>query len=147
MFRMRASAILFVGLCGCNALIGIGDMSSHGCEDNGDCAGTGSEPACGSGAQCATEYQVKGTDSMGLAVQSQPHVDHVLRWVQNGTRLRVVCQTAHGDLVHDPGVTQDPPFTTWDQLDDGTWVYDWYMTTPPHAEGGYSPGIPPCPGG
>lgn len=59
-------------------------------------------------------------------MQSQPHVDHVLRWVQNGTRLRVVCQTAHGDLVRDPGVTQEPPFTTWDQLDDGTWVYDWY---------------------
>lgn len=136
-----------MSLCGCNALLGIQDKSSHDCEDNSDCAGSEGEPACGSGSPCATEYEVKGTDSHGLAVQSQPHVDHVLRYVPDGTRLRVVCQTAHGDPVPDPGVTQDPPFTTWDQLDDGTWVYDWYMTTPPHDVNGYSPGIPPCTGG
>ena len=143
MVRMRASVILIVSLCGCDMLLGIGDKPSQNCEDNGDCAKPGGEPPCGAGSQCATEYQVKGTDSKGLAVQSQPHVDHVLRYVQNGTWLRVVCQTAHGDAVPDPGVTTDPPFTTWDQLDDGTWVYDWYLTTP-NLMGGYSPGIPPC---
>ena len=91
-------------------------------------------------------YQVTGVDSQGLAVQSQPHVNHVIRYVPNGTTLYVSCQTKYGDQVD--GHTQyNRPFTTWDQLSDGTWVYDWYMNTPTVATNGYSPGIPACPGG
>lgn len=93
-----------------------------------------------------TPYQVTGADSQGLAVQSQPHINHVIRYVPNGTTLYVVCQTKYGDQVD--GRTQyGRPFTTWDRLDDGTWVYDWYMNTPTVATNGYSPGIAPCPGG
>jgi surface antigen len=91
-------------------------------------------------------YQVTGADSQGLAIQSQPHVNHVVGWASNGTTLYVVCQTKYGDQVD--GRTQyGHPFTTWDKLDDGTWVYDWYMNTPTVATNGYSPGISPCAGG
>lgn len=90
--------------------------------------------------------QVTGTDSSGLAVQSQPHVNHVIRWVGNGTTLYVACQTVRGDQV-DGRVYNGHAFTTWDELTDGTYVYDWYMTTPTVGTDGYSPGIPHCSGG
>ena len=91
-------------------------------------------------------YQVTGADSQGLAVQSQPHVNHVVRYAANGTTLYVSCQTKNGDQVD--GRTQyGRPFTTWDKLTDGTYVYDWYMNTPTVATNGYSPGIGACPGG
>jgi surface antigen len=91
-------------------------------------------------------YQVTGTDGQGLAVQSQPHVNHVVGWATNGTTLFVVCQTKNGDQVD--GRTQyGRPFTTWDKLSDGNYVYDWYMTTPTVATSGYSPGIAACAGG
>jgi hypothetical protein len=94
----------------------------------------------------AGPYQVIGTDSQGLAVQSQPHINHVVRWVPNGTTLNVACQVNNGDQVD--GRTQyGRPFTTWDKLTDGTWVYDWYMTTAVVATDGYSPGMPHCAGG
>jgi hypothetical protein len=94
----------------------------------------------------AAVYRVTGADSKGLAVQSEPHVNHVIRWVPNGTTLHIVCQTDHGDWVDDRW-QYGRHFTTWDQLADGTWVYDWYANTPPVDPSGYSPGIPPCPGG
>jgi surface antigen len=98
------------------------------------------------GGTVGTPYQVTGADSAGLAIQSQPHVNHVLRYIPNGTTLFVVCQTKLGDQVD--GRTQyGRPFTTWDMLADGTWVYDWYMNTPTVATNGYSPGISPCAGG
>jgi surface antigen len=99
-----------------------------------------------SGLGGGSPYQVTGADSQGLAIQSQPHVNHVIRYVPNGTTLYVVCQTKYGDQVD--GRTQyGRPFTTWDQLADGTWVYDWYMNTPTVGTNGYSPGISPCSGG
>ncbi|WP_073948053.1 M23 family metallopeptidase [Streptomyces kebangsaanensis] len=94
----------------------------------------------------AATYQVTGADSQGLAVQSEPHVNHVLRYVPNGTSLNVSCQINNGDQV-DGKVYNGRPFTTWDQLADGTWVYDWYMNTPTVGADGYSPGIPHCGGG
>lgn len=94
----------------------------------------------------ATPHQVTGVDSAGLAVQSQPHVNHVLRYAANGATLYLTCQTVHGDQA-DNAVYNGKPFTTWDQLSDGTWVYDWYMNTPTVAASGYSPGIAPCAGG
>jgi len=88
-------------------------------------------------------YQVTGTDSGGLALQTAPHVGNVDYYVPNGTNLIVVCQTKHGDQVD--GRTQyGRPFTTWDMLWDGHFVYDWYMNTPTVATNGYSPGIPAC---
>ncbi|MCO5991709.1 helix-turn-helix transcriptional regulator [Actinoallomurus spadix] len=93
-------------------------------------------------------YAVTGADSKGLAIQTEPHVDHVLHYVPNGTSLHVVCQTNHGDWVAEDDRWQyGRHFTTWDRLTDGTWVYDWYMTTPRVEQSGYSPGISPCPGG
>lgn len=88
-------------------------------------------------------YQVIGTDSQGLAVQSQPHVNHVVEWVPNGTTLNVVCQVNNGDQV-DGRTEYGHPFTTWDKLSDGNWVYDWYMTTSVVGTDGYSPGTPHC---
>jgi hypothetical protein len=88
-------------------------------------------------------YQVTGTDSAGLAVQRAPHVGNVDYYVRNGTTLIVVCQTRYGDQVD--GRTQyGRPFTTWDMLWDGHFVYDWYMNTPVVGTNGYSPGIPAC---
>lgn len=98
------------------------------------------------GTNTGQPYQVTGTDSTGLAVQSQPHVGHVVEYVPNGTTLNVVCQTIHGDQVDDR-TFNGTPFTTWDQISDGNWVYDWYMTTPTVNSNGYSPGIPTCSGG
>jgi hypothetical protein len=96
----------------------------------------------------ATVYRVTGADSRGLAIQSQPHINHVIRYVPNGTPLHVACQTNHGDWVAEDDRWQyGRHFTTWDQLTDGTWVYDWYTDTPRVDQSGYSPGISPCPGG
>lgn len=92
----------------------------------------------------AHPYQVTGADSQGLAVQALPHIGNVLRWAHNGTTLNVVCQVNNGDQAD--GRTQyGRPFRTWDQLNDGTFVYDWYMNTPTVATDGYSPGIAHCP--
>ncbi|MFL6055942.1 MAG: hypothetical protein ACJ72W_24010 [Actinoallomurus sp.] len=74
-------------------------------------------------------------------MQSQPHVGHVVRYVPDGTTLLVSCQTVHGDQV-DGRVRNGKPFTTWDRLTDGTWVYDWYMNTPAVGADGYSPASP-----
>jgi hypothetical protein len=92
----------------------------------------------------AHPYQVTGADSQGLAVQALPHIGNVLRWAHNGTTLDVVCQVNNGDQAD--GRTQyGRPFRTWDQLNDGTFVYDWYMNTPTVATDGYSPGMAHCP--
>jgi hypothetical protein len=95
-------------------------------------------------ARASTTYQVSGADSQGLAIQGDWHVNHVIRFVPNGTSLNVVCQVNFGDQVD--GRTQyGHAFTTWDELSDNTWVYDWYMNTPVVGTDGYSPGIPHCP--
>lgn len=100
----------------------------------------------GVGSSGGSPYQVTGVDSQGLAIQSQPHVNHVVAWAANGTTLYIVCQTKYGDQVD--GRTQyGHPFTTWDKLSDGNWVYDWYMNTPTVGTNGYSPGIAACSGG
>jgi hypothetical protein len=91
-------------------------------------------------------YVVTGADAQGLAVQTAPHVGNVDHYVGNKTPLVVVCQTKNGDQV-DGAVQYGQPFRTWDQLFDGTYVYDWYMNTPVVGTNGYSPGIVPCVGG
>lgn len=91
-------------------------------------------------------YQVSGADSQGLADLTKPYTGGtngsvLVRWYGNGTSLTVVCQVNNGS--QEDGRTQyGHPFTTWDKLSDGTYVYDWYMTTPTVAANGYSPGIP-----
>lgn len=93
-------------------------------------------------------YQVTGADSQGLANLTKPYTggtngSQLLRWFANGTNLTVVCQVNNGE--QEDGRTQyGHAFTTWDQLSDGTYVYDWYMNTPTVATNGYSPGIPAC---
>jgi uncharacterized protein YraI len=52
-----------------------------------------------------------------------------------GTPIDIVCQTM-GENVNGSAV--------WDKLSTGTYVSDWYTTTP--AVGAYSPGIPQCAG-
>jgi hypothetical protein len=102
--------------------------------------------ACFLHAAVGVPYQVTGADNQGLAVLGQPHAGQLVRWAANGTTLFVVCQTKNGDWV-DGRKQYDRPFTTWDKLSDGNWVYDWYMNTPPVAMDGYSPGIAHCSGG
>lgn len=98
------------------------------------------------GTQSGKPYQVTGVDSAGLGVESQPHIGHLVTYAPAGATLYVQCQTRNGDQVD--GRTQyGRPFTTWDRLSDGNWVYDWYLNTPPVAANGYSPGIAPCAGG
>jgi hypothetical protein len=97
-------------------------------------------------------YQVTGTDNSGLAELTRPYVSGVnnstfIRYVPSGTTLLIVCQTRNGGQAD--GRTQyGRPFTTWDMLQDGSYVYDWYMNTPTVQTDGYSHaiGIPACVG-
>lgn len=98
------------------------------------------------GAPSGKPYQVTGVDSAGLAVQSQSRANHVVAYAPSGATLYVQCQTRNGDQV-DGRTEYGRPFTTWDRLSDGNWVYDWYLNTPPVATDGYSPGIAACAGG
>ncbi|MCH5677886.1 GH25 family lysozyme [Streptomyces gilvus] len=98
------------------------------------------------GSESGTPFKVTGVDSAGLAVQSQPHANHVMTFAPAGATLHVSCQTNHGDQV-DGRTMNGRAFTTWDRLSDGNWVYDWYLNTPAVGANGYSPGIAPCPGG
>jgi GH25 family lysozyme M1 (1,4-beta-N-acetylmuramidase) len=98
------------------------------------------------GGPAGRPYQVTGTNSAGLAVQSRPHINHVVAYVPDGTTLSVLCQTNHGDQV-DGRTSNGVPFTTWDQISGGNWVYDWYLNTPLVGADGYSAGIPACSGG
>jgi hypothetical protein len=94
------------------------------------------------------QYSVTGTDSSGLAdftggpAGNGGSFDH---YIANNTPLIVVCQTRLG--AQEDGRTQyGRAFTTWDQLDDGSFVYDWYMNTPVVQTNGYSTGIHSCVG-
>lgn len=97
-------------------------------------------------AHCANTYAVTGTDSQGLADESKPMSDNVVAWAANGTPLYVFCQTVHGQQ-EDGRTLNGAPYTTWDKLTDGTYVYDWYTNTPTVGSDGYSPGIAHCAGG
>ncbi|MER8046898.1 hypothetical protein [Streptomyces sp. NPDC094032] len=87
-------------------------------------------------------YRVNATD--GVFTRYQPSYGAAVVGSANyGSYVYVVCQEAHGgwDNVH---MQYGRPFTTWDRLSDGTYVYDWWMDTPIVAEDGHSPGIPAC---
>jgi hypothetical protein len=93
-------------------------------------------------------YQVTGADSNGLANMTQPfgkgtNGSAFIKWFPNGTSLHLLCQANNGGQV-DGRVQYGRPFTTWDKLTDGTWVYDWYMNTPLVQTDGYSTGFTHC---
>jgi hypothetical protein len=68
-------------------------------------------------------YQVWRADSQGLAVWTGVGTGSIVGWLPNGSGVEVVCQTN--------GPTEDGlPYTVWDHMDDGNWVYDYYVTTP-----------------
>lgn len=84
-------------------------------------------------------YFVSGTDGT-LAVQVQPHVDNVARWLSEGSAVQVVCQLNWGGTDPYDGLSSH----TWDLIAGGGWVYDWYITTPVQDSHGFSPGVPRC---
>ncbi|HVV24254.1 MAG TPA: CHAP domain-containing protein [Pseudonocardiaceae bacterium] len=95
-------------------------------------------------AQAATTYHVSGTDGT-LAEQSQPQANHVVKWLSEGAAVSVVCQVDDGgqDLGDGPSAPWQQS-RTWDQLSDGNWVYDHFITTPAQNSQGWSPGVPQC---
>jgi len=84
-------------------------------------------------------YYVSGTDGT-LAVQVQPHVNNVARWLYEGNAVQVICQINWGGT--DPYDLLSSH--TWDVIVGGGWVYDWYITTPVQDGYGWSPGVPRC---
>jgi hypothetical protein len=95
-------------------------------------------------------YSVTNAGSNGVAIyQDGPDGQggKVSRSVSNGSYLIVVCQTTLG--IQEDGVTLSGttiPYTTWDMLADGTFVYGWYVTPDVHSDDGYShiAGVPAC---
>lgn len=84
-------------------------------------------------------YFVSGTDGT-LAVQIQPHVNNVARWLSEGSAVQVICQINWGGTDPYDGLSSH----TWDLLAGGGWVYDWYITTPVQDSHGFSPRVPRC---
>jgi hypothetical protein len=102
-------------------------------------AGAGSALACvtDTDGDCfRPNYHVQRTDG-SLAQWSGPGTGRIVGWLGgNGTPVEVVCETT--------GPTEDRlPYVVWDQLDDGTYVYGYYLDTPGD---GYHPALAACPG-
>jgi uncharacterized protein YraI len=82
----------------------------------------------------AASYNVTGTGGVGLNARSGPGTGHsIIRKLPEGAAIDIVCQT-QGDNVRGS--------TIWDKLSDGSYISDFYTTTPVYAA--YSPGIPVC---
>lgn len=101
-------------------------------------AGAGSAMACvvdPIGGCFRPNYHVQRTDG-SLAQWSGPGTGRIVSSLQgNGTPVDVVCETT--------GATEDGlPYVVWDKLDDGTYVYGYYLDTPGD---GYHPALTPCP--
>ena len=148
---MRWLAASLLGLCACNAVLGIEEDPLHECQTNLDCAGNALNRTCSSLLRCVAEYQVITGDGGPVNKREQPHLQATVRGdVPTGATLGIVCQTALGDqvdgrMMRDENNQPAGPFTTWDRLDDDTYVYDGLMNTPRVVQG-YSPGIKHCPG-
>ena len=146
---MRWLAASLLGLAACNAVLGIEEDPLHECQTNLDCAGNELNRTCSSLLRCVAEYQVLG--SSPLNKRERPFLDAEIRGgAPVGSTLGIVCQTALGEQVdgrtmRDENNQPVGPFTTWDRLDDDTYVYDGLMNTPRVVQG-YSPGIKHCPG-
>ena len=101
--------------------------------------GAGSALACmvdGDGDCFRPNYHIQRTDG-SLAAWSGPGTGHIADWLGgNGTPVEVVCETT--------GATEDGlPYVVWDQLDDGTYVYGYYLDTPGD---GFHPALNQCSG-
>lgn len=82
----------------------------------------------------AASYNVTGTGGVGLRARSAPSTSaSILRVIPEGGAIDISCQT-HGDSVNGSPI--------WDKLTDGSYISDFYTTTPVYAA--YSPGIPVC---
>jgi surface antigen len=90
-------------------------------------------------ASAATTYKVQGTDGT-LAVQAEPKVDNIIRWLHEGDQVQVICQINNGGTDPYDGLTSH----TWDSIVGGGWVYDHFITTPAQDANGWSPGVPHC---
>lgn len=102
-------------------------------------AGAGSALACvvDTDGDCFhPNYHVRWTDG-SLAAWTGPGSGHIAYWLGgNGTPVEVVCETT--------GAREDgQPYVVWDQLDDGTYVYGYYLDTPGD---GYHPALAACSG-
>ena len=102
-------------------------------------AGAGSALACvvDTDGDCfRPNYHVQRTDG-SLAAWTGPGVGHIAYWLGgNGTPVEVVCETT--------GPREDgQPYVVWDQLDDGAYVYGYYLDTPGD---GIAPALTNCPG-
>lgn len=54
--------------------------------------------------------------------------------LQGGQRIQIVCQARSSSVINGTGI--------WDRLSDGTYVTDYYTTTPSFNR--FSPGLPHC---
>lgn len=82
----------------------------------------------------AVGYNVTGTGGVGLRARSGPSLSAgIVRTLPEGAAIDISCQT-QGDDVRGSKI--------WDKLSDGTYISDFYTTTPVYAA--YSPGIPVC---
>jgi hypothetical protein len=145
---MRWMATWLVALSACSSILQIDDTPSRECNTDVDCRSYRFPRSCSMRVfQCVTVAPVMNADDE-LYERESPHLDslHLQSTIPNGTLVSVVCQTRHGDQSRGHlERTTGNPFTTWDLLDDGYWVYDWYVNTQTVVNG-YSDGIDPCPG-
>ncbi len=82
----------------------------------------------------AVSYHVTGTGGVGLRARTAPNTSSgVMRMLAEGAAIDISCQT-QGENVRGSAI--------WDRLSDGTYISDFYTTTPVYAA--YSPGIPVC---
>lgn len=82
----------------------------------------------------AVGYNVTGTGGVGLRARSAPNTSSsIIRTLPEGAAIDITCQT-RGETIRGSAI--------WDRLSDGSYISDFYTTTPVYAA--YSPGIPVC---
>ncbi|MFJ9448237.1 S1 family peptidase [Kitasatospora sp. NPDC101235] len=88
----------------------------------------------GSPAMAQTYYTQRLQDGFLVKSKDRPNGPEAESIIGNGTSVNVVCET-NGPAV------DGYPYTVWDRLDDGTWVYGYYLTTPGD---GFTPALKHC---
>lgn len=92
-------------------------------------------PLAGLAAQPASASVRYATVGDGLALRAGPGTQYsVLRRVNNGTPLDIVCQVQGGTNIGGNA--------TWDKLTGGEWVADYFTTSP--SFNSYAPGLGDC---
>lgn len=82
----------------------------------------------------AASYNVTGTGGVGLRARSASNTSSsIIRTLPEGAAIDIICQTT-GETIRGSAI--------WDKLSDGTYISDFYTTTPVYAA--YSPGLPVC---